>query len=221
MNNLIKNQILRRIFAVLIITLLFLIPVYLMYYFLSESIILDHDLFILYGNNFFAPDHGRYIATAFVNFFVEHLPVISNTHFFDLNKLFVFPVQLFILVIIFSMISYGFLLFCDKKNETDKWIWLLGYLVSFFILFNEKFSFFNFAGIFSFFEYEASLIPYIIFLASLIYFYTKKMTPNMPVFILILVASFFSGISVEVLNIPSITFLSVVMLSVTADFFQS
>jgi len=105
MNNLIKNQILRRIFAVLIITLLFLIPVYLMYYFSSESIILDHDLFILYGNNFFAPDHGRYIATAFVNFFVEHLPVISNTHFFDLNKLFVFPVQIFISVIIFSMIS--------------------------------------------------------------------------------------------------------------------
>lgn len=210
-------QILQFIFFVSI----FLIPLVIMFFHTPKAPLEGHDNFILYGRTFLNPEHGRYIATWFGHFLIEHLPVLLNIHVSDLNVTVILGIKILINAIIFSLVSFGFLLFFDKKSKGDVWIWLLGYLASFFILFYSHFFFRSFVETTAFLEYVAGLIPYLIFLSSVFYFFTKEKIPTKPFFILILLATFFSGITVELLNVPSFIFISLITLFVLIDYLKS
>ncbi len=201
--------------------LIFFIPVVIIYYLFRYVPLEGHDFSILYGRNFIHPEHGRYIATWFGNLLMERLPVFVNIHVFDLNLSLFIWVKIFICLIIFSIISYGFLLFFDKKSKKDVWIWLLGYIASFFILFTSCFYHFSISQLTVFFEYTTALIPFLIFLIGIIYFYTKEKLPTKPIYILLLISAFFSGITVEVLNVPSLMIITFVTLFVYIDFLRS
>ncbi len=220
MNKLFKYtppQAIRLLFQVLI----FLIPIFVIYTQFSNTLMERHDLFLLYGRNFLNPEHGRYIATWFGNFLIEQLPVILNIHVSDLNVSVILGVKIFVSITIFSLVSYGFLLFFDKKSKKDIWVWLLGYIASFLLLFNHNSNFLWFPEITAFLEYIAALIPFLIFLSGIIYFFTKEKVPTKPIFILILLAAFFSGITVEVLNVPSLMTITFLTLFVFMDFYKS
>ncbi len=220
MNRSFKN-IFFRIVKIIFFISIFLTPIIIMYFQSKNAPLVGHDFFILYGRKFLNPEHGRYIATWLGHIFIERLPVLLNIHVSDLNVSVILGLKIFINTIIFSLISFGFLMFFDKKDKGDVWIWLLGYLASFFILFNNNFFFFSIWELTSFLEYVASLIPYLIFLLGIFYFYTKEKIPTKPVFILILSAIFFSGITVELLNIPSFIFISLITLFVLIDYLKS
>ncbi len=183
--------------------------------------VMGSDLGFLYGRTFLNPEHGRYIATWFGNILMERLPVLLNIHPLDFNCPFILTVKIFLSIIIFSTVSYGFLLFFDKKNKNDIWIWLLGYIVSFLLLFNHKSNFLWFQEITIFLEYIVAIIPYLIFISGIIYFFTIEKIPTKPISVLIMLAAFFSGITVEVLNVPSLMFITLVTLFVCIRFLRS
>lgn len=209
------------IFQFIFVIAIFVFPMIIMFSQYRKVPLVFHDLYILYGKDFLHPEHGRYIATWFGNFLIERLPVLLNIHVSDLNETIILGIKSFLFTIIFSLVSFGFFLFFDKKNKKDIWIWLLGYIVSFFIFFNRDLFFLNFIETTVFLEYIVALIPFLIFLSGIIYFYTKEKIPTKPVFILILLATFFSGITVELLNIPSFIFISLVTLFVLIDYLKS
>ncbi len=200
---------------------IFLVPVIIIYYLFAYAPLEGHDFWILYGRNFLNPEHGRYIATWFGNFLMERLPVLFNIHVSDFNLSLFIWVKIFICITIFSIVSYGFLLFFDKKSKKDIWIWLFGYIASFFILFNRGFYFFWFKELTIVLEYIAAMIPFLIFVSGIIYFFTKEKIPTKPIYVLILLSAFFSGITVEVLNVVSSMFISFVTLFVFMCFYKS
>lgn len=200
--------------------LILLLPIVTMFFSFPEIPLNDHDFGVLYGRNFLNPEHGRYIATCFGHFLVEQLPVYLNIHVSDLNVSVFLWVKIFISTIVFLLVSFGFILFSDK-NRSDIWIWLLCYNFSFFILYNNRFFFFSIFELTVFLEYIAGLIPYLIFLCGVYYFYSKEKIPTKPIYILILLSAFFSGITVELLNVPSLMLLSFITLLVIVDYLKS
>ncbi len=203
-----------------IFILLLLIPVGIMFYTSSVLSLNGHELWLPYGRNFFNPEHGRYIGTAFERFCLEQLPLMLNVHTQDFRPTFIASVVNLITVILFSIIAYGFLLFKKHKNKNDLIIWALCYLTAFFVFFNDHFGFLFQSDIIIFFEYTSSLIPYFISLTVAIYLFTKQEAPSKSIFWLFLIMSFFTGLSIEFINVPYTLFLGMITLFVAIDYFK-
>lgn len=200
---------------------LFFVPVGMMYLLYSDCFFVESDSFLFFGRNIFNSDSGRYVATVIWNFVVEHLPRILNVHIFDLYSSVIFPFEILISVLVFLLISFPFVFFFDKNDKAKGLFWLLAYLSTFFLLFNATHSYFGVLFPITFLEYEASLIPFLLFLCFIIYFYSSEKIPKRPIFILFLILSFSAGLTLEVLNIPSVMFTFLVTMLALYDFCSS
>ena len=164
------------------------------------------------------PEHGRYMASFFSNFLSREIPAIVNIHPQDIRVPFILPITIIISFLIFAGIGYGFILFKEKKDKTDMWFWLSCYIVAFFLLFNRKTEFFELKDFVVFFEYCSSLIPYLTSFSLVIYLYTTEKTPSKAIYALLLVSTFFTGITIEQINIPYFLFISTMTLLYIYDY---
>lgn len=213
MQNLFKKLIKSLIFGAV-----FLIPVILIYYTNSVLPMSGHEFRIPFGREFLNPEHGRYIATAFGNTVFEQLPRILNIHVLDFRASGILFSVIILSISIFSIIGYGFLLFFEKTDNHKHWLWLLCYIVTFLIFFNHNFRYLYHADLVIFFEYTSSLIPYLTSLSIVFWIFSKQKIPSNLIFGLFLCSSFFTGISIEALNIPYFLFLCAITLFVAIDY---
>lgn len=208
-----------------IIFLLFLIlPCMIMYFFSDNMHYYANSENIIpfrFEPNFFNPEHGRYVASATTLFFCHLLPEIINVHPSIVRTPLISSIIILISTIIFSMIAYGFLLFNKENDKSKCWKWLCCYIVTFLILFTKKFDFFAHKDFIEFCEYLGSLMPYLTSVAIAIYVFTKERPLTKPIFILFLIANFFTGLTVEQMNIPYYLFLSVITLFVATNYLKN
>lgn len=200
--------------------LCFIFPVFCMYYTNCEMPLDYHELFIPQGKGLFSPEHGRYIASFLNNFLFEKLPVILNVHTADLRTSLITVLVIIFSIAIISVISGGIILFTKRENKNKMYYWLICYLSTFLILFNSQSEKLLHYDLIEFFEYPCCLIPYLPFLAMVFLFFIKDKTPSKSEYTLLLVLSFFTGITLEQINIPNFLFLSAMMLFIGFEYLK-
>lgn len=209
------------IFKKVFLIFLFMVPVFCMYYVDCVMPFTSHEIFIPYGKSIFQPEHGRYIASFLYNFLFEKLPVILNVHVADLRMTWIAVVGIVYSVAIISVISYGVILFSNKENKVKTNHWIIFYLLTFFILFNSRTEMFLHRDLIEFFEYPCSLIAYLPFLGMAFCFFVKDKLPSEREYLLFLILAFFTGITLEQINIPAFLFLSSITLLVGIEYLKS
>lgn len=209
------------IFKKLFLIFLFILPAFCMYYVDCVMPITSHEIFIPYGKSIFQPEHGRYVASFLYNFLFEKLPVILNVHVADLRTTWIAVVAIFSSVVIIAVISYGVILFSNKENKLKINYWIIFYLLTFFILFNTRTEIFLHRDLIEFFEYPCSLIAYLPFLCMVFCFFVKDKLPSDMEYVLFLILAFFTGITLEQINIPALLFLSSITLIVGIEYLKS
>ena len=207
-------------FIVLILS--FLLILYCFHY----NIIVGHDLIYGYGRTFFNPEHGRYVATFINSIFSEHLPYILNIHPNDFQLMVTVPVKAIVIILFCLVFANSFFVFSKKENEILKFdfgniAFLLTYLVSFLVIFNNTYFFFGIHSFFAatqntvFWEYSCSLFYYVILFNLISYHIVNKKFPNKKNYIFILIFAFLTGLSIEIINAPvffTLTVLYIVLL---------
>lgn len=167
-------------FLALTIILAFLGIIFLTKY----DILIRHDLVFSYGREFLEPEHGRFIATFFNNFFTEILPEYFNIHPNDFKPLIVSPIKAILAIMICLFISFSAFIFTQKKDKTPQIIsnpsFTFVFILTFLSLFNnvfffkEEFSYLSIQETTVFLEYPCSLLVFIPFISYIAYFYKLK-----------------------------------------------
>lgn len=219
--NFLRNITFFKLAKFILFMLIFLIPVYVMNY-LDEALPIGvHELWLPYGRSFFHPEHGRYFATAVESITLEHIPLIFNIHPFDLRTTLISYIMNFLSVCIFSIIAGSFFLFNVNKSKTNLWVWLFCYIVTFFILFSDNYNYFYHIDFTSFLEYAVSLVPYFVAVAISLLLFTKYNPPSKLIGILFAVSSFFTGLTLELINIPFFIYLGIMTHILIFDYLKS
>lgn len=190
-----------------------------MFYLNSVGVVSYNDVVNPYGRTFFNPEHGRYVATTFLSITLEHLPKIFNIHPFDFRQQFLSYVIILFSFCILSIIGYGILLFNKTKSAVRWWFWLFAFVVAFLLLYSYPFKYLYQMDYTVFCEYFMSLIPFLISFSLVLYaFVSNKILPS-KLFLLCAISCFFTGISVETINLPLFFFLCGITLFVAIKYF--
>lgn len=192
-----------------------------MYYLNSVGIVSFDDVCTPYGRKFLSPEHGRYVSTAFLHLMFEQIPIRFQIHPFDFRQEFLSHIIIAFSFCIFSIIAYGILLFNKTQNSNKPWLWLFSYIITFLFLYNPFFNYFYHMNFVVFCEYIVSLLPFLISFSIVFYFFVTDKTVPTPIFILCLISSFFTGISIETLNAPFFVFLCGITLFVAMKYLKS
>lgn len=200
--------------------LCFIIPAFCMFYANCEMPLDHHELFIPQGKGLFFPEHGRYIASFLNNFLFEKSSVILNVHTADLRASLILVFVIIFSIMIFSVISCGIILFTKNENKNKMWYWLICYLSTFLILYDSQSEKLLYYDLIEFFEYPCSLIPYLPFLAMIFKLFIKDENPSKFEYTLLLILSFFTGITLEQINIPAFLFLFAITLFVGVEYLK-
>lgn len=202
-------------FFILAIIFAFLIVMFLTKY----DILIKHDLVFSYGRKFLEPEHGRYIATFFNNFFTEILPEYFNIHPNDFKPLVVSPIKAILVILICLFVSFSAFLFTKKENIMQKTILNTSFTFVFILTFLFLFNIYFFCDVAIggylavqettvFFEYTCSLLVFIPFLSYLAYFYINQTNPSKLNFIVLYILSFFTGLSVDPIIVSTFSIIS-------------
>lgn len=205
----------KKIFCSLFFIILFYVTFAVMYQLDSLLPPGIHEFYVPFGRTFFAPEHGRYFATSFLSLMTEHLPRILNIHFFDLRTTLIALTTTIFRIIVFSIIAYGFLLFSKKKNKNIM-LWAFCYIITFLLLFNEKFEYFH-TDFVVFCEYIIGLIPYFISYSIILFMLINDKFNSKPLFLTGLLSIFFAGLTVETVNVSYLIFLCGITLFVVIN----
>jgi hypothetical protein len=171
------------------------------------------ELNVPYVNqNFFSPEHGRFLATFFCHFVFEDLPIFLNKHPLDLLISLVYPIHIVTISIFTIFLTFSFFIF--SKYSIFKNNFKLSFMHSFVYLIISYYAFYSCIVISpeSFFEYMASLLVYIPFMSILFYFLVTNNIPSKKLTILTSVLAALTALTVEFINIPLLLFLSILLI---------
>lgn len=200
-------------FFVLFITIL--MTYFTVTYCIKFDVLLVDDLFYPFKRTFFNPEHGRYIATFINNLFTDRLAFFFNMHPNEFNTTVTIHFKAILIVILCLLFSNLFFIFKkedDKKSNILNFqfsnpAYILAYIFTFLFLFNQPqiydctlldLAFTNTI----FFEYPMSLLPCTIFFAIFTPYFIKNFMPDKNNYILLLITTFFMGLTVEAVNLP-------------------
>lgn len=208
-----KNKIIYGILLFLIILISFVNILF----FMRFDILTEHDLGYLYNRDFFNPEHGRYLATFLGSLVTERIPNLLNMHTNDFQPIYSAGIKgIFVILMCIVIANSGFLF---KKDNSQKFLnsaYISTYAIVYLLLFNCFFFYenrqfevyFNILENTVFFEYPLSILWYTILISSLCYFWINKKDISIPKYILLLLNTFMVGISVEIINLPTLCSLS-------------
>ena len=185
----------------LFVTFLFVVS------FLQYDILTRHDLYVPFArSDFFHPEHGRYIATFVNNMITVKIPTILNYNVQDFQSDYVLYFKAFLTVLIIVFITNSLYTFAKSKLSFP-----ITYVFCFLLFFNFPFIdsscstedvLFENTETTVFLEYFVSIILYYIFWQKFAKYFVENKFPDKKDYIILLVTSFFLGISVEILNVP-------------------
>lgn len=186
-------------------------------FFMRFDILTEHDLEYLYNRDFFNPEHGRYLATFLGSLVTEKIPDLLNMHTNDFQPIYSSGIKgIFIILMCLVIANSGFLFKKDNSQKFFNLAYISTYVILYLLLFNCFFFYenrqfevyFNVLENTVFFEYPLSVLWYTILMSSLCYFWINKKDISIPQYIWLLLNTFLVGISVEIINLPTLCALS-------------
>ncbi len=214
-----KEKIINFIF-ILLFFILIIFSYICIYNVLQYDILTKDDLVFSYGREFLNPEHGRYLANYTTSLLTEIIPEYINIHPNDLQPTLMAFIKGSLIILQCLIIANTAFLFSEKKFKFYNPAYIATYVVVFLCLFNI-FYFFNnenpYFGIFEnmvFFEYQMSIILYVILFSFIAYYFiNEKYIHSNWIYLFIIFISFCTGVSVDPVNVPSLFIL--ILLGIT------
>ena len=217
-----SKYIIPKIIHILFFLLVIILSFFCVVYFTKYDVLIGHDLVFSYGRTFLEPEHGRYIATFTNSLLTEVIPEYLNIHPNDFKPAFVSPFKGILLILICLLISFSTFIFSKKRtifqiifSPANTIIFLLVFLATFnnFFFFSNSYPYFAINESTVFFEYPCSFLVFIPFISLLAYYYSNHINPNKNTFYILYFLAFFTAISIDVINLPTFIFISIIGLA--------